>query len=322
MSSSKADIALNIFAKPYQTAVALLSLLKFSAERVGRIYLQFEPAGSRYDTEPPYAVAEYLRERGQDLEIFQPEIWIECDAVDEMRLEEPAYRLALRYQWAFERTDKRYLFITHNDVMFKRDIIGAMLEKAEGFFALGPLGQCWNCPARRADLVKEAGLGERACAPERYVEFQPDLAGLERLYASAREKKVFVRPYREGWAVHYSGRAWPLPECRVNEWACLVDMELTRPLTRPQGGTLPFGAYEPCGSQTLDISVPWFRELSRLGLKAGHFAVDEYMLHWGGSKRIRRDLYHKAEMEAMTVLRRGFPDFVRWCGEKKKKLFL
>ncbi|MCL1916154.1 MAG: hypothetical protein FWG17_05570 [Desulfovibrionaceae bacterium] len=316
-----ADVALNIFAKPYQTALALLSLLKHSAGHVGRFYLQFEPAGSRYDAEPPYAVAEYLFEAGLEVEIFQPEIWVECAAVEEARLSDVPYRLAMRYQYAFEHTERRYLFILHNDVMFKRDILGAMLERADGAFILGRIGQCWNCPARDADLVLAAGLGTEACAPERYADFQPDFVGLERLYALAREKGLAVRPYWEGWETHYRERAWPLPECRVNEWACLVDVRETRPLTRPAGGILPLGAFEACGSQTLDTGVAWFRELSRQGFRAGHFWVDDYMMHWGGSARIRRDAYLEAEQEAMRILLRAFPDFVRWCREKKKKLF-
>jgi hypothetical protein len=315
------DVVMNIFAKPYQTALAFLSLLKFSSPHLDRLYLQFEPAGSRYDVEPPYAIAEYLQDQGREVVIFQPEIWIECSAVDESRLEEHDYRVALRYQYAFEHTDKRYLFVLHNDVMFKRDIIGAMLDRMDGVFTLGPLGQCWCCPARDADLAREAGLGETPCTPDHYQDFQPDFAGLERLYTLARQRGIFVRPYWEGWAAHYRDRAWPLPECRVNEWGCLVDMDQTRHLVRPQGNILPFGAYEACGSETLDISVAWFRDLSRLGLKAKHFPLDEYMKHWEGSWRMTRDLYFDAEMEAMDIVRRAFPDFVRWCAEKKKKLF-
>jgi hypothetical protein len=319
----RVDVAMNIFAKPYQTALSLLSLLKFSAARIDRLYLQFEPAGSRYDAEPPYAVAEYLREQGWPLAIFQPDIWIGRNPPDEKRLDDPAYRLAVRYQYAFEHTDKRRLFILHNDVMFKRDIVGAMLERADGNFALGSLGQCWNCPARLAELVREAGLGDLPCTPERYQEFQPDFAGLERLYAVARQRGVFVRPYWLGWEAHYRDRAWPLPECRVNEWACLVDVEQTRPLVRPWGTIAPFGAFESCGaSHLLDTSAAWFRELSRLGMKAGHFPLDAYMKHWGGTSRILWDRYRDAELEAMNIARRVFPDFVRWCKDANRTLFV
>ena len=50
------DVAVNIFAKPFQTALSLLSLLKHSGEHVGVIWLQFEPYGSRHDAISPYYI--------------------------------------------------------------------------------------------------------------------------------------------------------------------------------------------------------------------------------------------------------------------------
>ncbi len=313
------DVVLNIFAKPYQTALSVLSLLRFCDQHIDRFFLQFEPSGSRYDPVPPYAIAAWLGERAV---VSQPELWIECDAVDRNRLGDPAYRLALRYQSAFEHTDKSHLFVMHNDVLIKKDLIGAMLERIGDAFAIGGIGQCWNCPASRAELVREAGLGDAPCTPEHYARFQPDFAGLERLYAKAREQDVFVRPYWEGWDAHYAKTAWPLPECRVNEWACLVDVARTRRHVCPEGPVLPFGAYEACGSVCLDIDVAWFRELNRLGLRARHFPLGEYVRHFVGSFRMSRELHLKAENEARTLLEKNFRDFVTWCRKKKNGLFL
>ena len=314
------DVVLNIFAKPYQTALALLSLLKFSGQYVDCIYLQFEPSGSRYDAVPPYAITGYLQENGYKLDIFQPDIWLECDPVDESSLDKPAYRMAVRYQYAFEKTDKKYLFFMHNDVLIKRDIIGAMLEQAGDAFAIGQIGQCWNCPASKPDLTEAANLGA-ACTPERYLEFRPTFAQLSSLYDEARVHKVFVRPYWEGWDAQYSWQSWPLPECRVNEWGCMVDIEQTRPLTIPQGKILPFGAFEHCGSVTLDTAVAWFRELSRLGMKARHFPLDKYLTHFVGNHRITRELHMQAELNAQELLLRSFPDFASWFRAKRNKLF-
>lgn len=320
-ATAQVDVTLNIFAKPYQTALSVLSLLKYSARHIDRLYLQFEPAGSRYDAVPPYAVAEYLGERAR---VCQPEMWIECDAVDRARLSDPAYRLALRYQAAFEATDKKYLFIMHNDVLIKGDIIGAMLADIGGAFALGQVGQCWNCPAANAEVMAECGFAG-PCGPERYQEFRPSFADLERIYAAARSRGLHIRPYWEGWLEHYGPQAgqlaWPLPECRVNEWGCLVDVEQTRPLTMPQGDILPFGAYEPCGSVTLDIAVPWFRDLHRRGLKARHFKLDRYLRHWVGSHRMTRELHRQAELEAQEILFKAFPDFVLWCRKRGNGMF-
>ena len=313
------DVVLNIFAKPYQTALSVLSLLHFCDRHIDIFYLQFEPSGSRYDAVPPYAMARYLGKRAV---VHQPDIWIECDAVLPERLEERNYRLALRYQSAFEHTDKRYLFVMHNDVLIKRDIIGALLAGIEGHFAVGGIGQCWNCPAAREDLVRAADLGERACAPDRYHAFRPDYAGLNRLYTVARERGVRVRPYWEGWETRYRDTAWPLPECRVNEWGCLVDVRMVRPHVRPQGEILPFGAYEACGSVSLDIDVAWFRDLHRLGFTARHLDLDPYLRHWVGSYRMTRDLHLRAEIEARTLLEKNFGGFVEWCRAEQNGLFV
>ena len=313
------DVVLNIFAKPYQTALSILSLLRFCDRHIDTFYLQFEPSGSRYDAVPPYAIAKYLGERAV---VHQPDIWIECDAVQPERLGERGYRLALRYQSAFEHTDKKYLFVMHNDVLIKRDIIGAMLDRIEGHFAVGGIGQCWNCPASNVELVRAAGLGETACGPERYPDFRPDYAGLRRLYDVARARNARVRPYWEGWERQYADNAWPLPECRVNEWGCLVDVEMVRPHVCPEGDILPFGAYEACGSVALDIDVAWFRDLHRLGLTAAHVELDPWLRHWVGSFRMSRDLHLKAELEARDILEKSFRDFAAWCRAEKNGLFV
>lgn len=320
---AQVDVVLNIFAKPYQTALALLTLIKYSGQHIGCIYPQFEPAGSRYDAVPPYAIAEYLREQGRQIDVFQPSIWVECEPVNEERLQDTEYRLAMRYQYAFEKTDKKYLFFLHNDQFFKRDIIGALLDAIDGAFAAGKIGQCWNCPASNAEVMQAAGFGSAPCTPETYADFQPDFEGLERLYATALAMKVFVRPYCEGLAPHYSEQAWPLPECRVNEWGCLVDIEQTRKLTMPFGPVLPFGAFEYCGGGTpLDTAVAWFRELSRLGFRARHVDIDKFIHHFGGSSRMTKASHKQAELEAEALLLKIFPDFVSWCRQKRNGLFV
>ncbi len=318
------DVALNIFARPYQTALSLISLLRVSDARIGKIFLQFEPYGSAYDKVQPYIMADYLGDRAV---VHQPEIWISCDAVDQNRLDDPAYRLSVRYQHAFEASRAKYLFITHNDVLFKKDLIGAMLDNIGDAFAIGQVGQCWNCPACNAGAVRAAGLGETPCAPERYAEFRPDLASLQRLYQCAAERGVFVRSYAPGFADYYNdgasrAQAWPLPECRVNEWGCLINLDICREHVMPHGKILPFGAYLPCGPDTcLDISVPWFRGLHRLGLRAKHMDISPYLTHWVGSDKTTERRYVLSEDNARGILLKSFKPFVEWCAQRKNNLF-
>lgn len=316
--SPKVDVAVNIFAKPYQTSLSLLSLLRYSGRHIDRIFLQFEPSGSVYDTASPYAIADYLGDRAV---IFQPEYWLKLEAADLSRLADPRYRLSIRYQHAFEHSQKRFLFVMHNDVLIKRDIIGAMLEQIDGAFAVGQIGQCWNCPAKNAELLAAAGLDAPACTPQNYRDFQPDFDGLKRLYEAARAKGVFVRPYWEGWDLHYSPKAWPLPECRVNEWGCLVDLEQTRNLAMPLGAIPPFGAFEACGSICLDTAVAWFRELNRHGLHARHMDIAPYLTHWVGTGKMTSYKYSAAEGNARTLLAKGFKEYADWCLERGNGLF-
>ena len=91
--SDTIDVAMNIFAKPYQTALSVLSLFKHSGGHVGNVWLQFEPYGSQYDIVSPYAIAQYLSGKiGDRCRVFQPDYWLDLNAADPARIHEPAYR--------------------------------------------------------------------------------------------------------------------------------------------------------------------------------------------------------------------------------------
>jgi hypothetical protein len=212
--------------------------------------------------------------------------------------------------------------VLHNDVLIKRDIVGPMLAAIGDAFAVGHIGQCWNCPASNEQLVRDSGCANRACSSEHYQDFRPDYEGMKRLYALAVERGVFVRPYWESWEMHYAADPWPLPECRVNEWGCLVDVRMTRPLVRPQGAILPFGGYEPCGKICLDIGVTWFRELHRRGLHARHMDILPYLTHWVGTGNNTERKYIQAENNARRILEKHFTPFVIWCRARKNGLFV
>ncbi|MDL2307261.1 hypothetical protein LJC48_04450 [Desulfovibrio sp. OttesenSCG-928-C06] len=319
MLPQKIDVALNIFAKPYQTSLSVLSLLKFCDAYIDRIHLQFEPSGSMFDTALPYAIADYLGERAV---ITQPEHWLKLEAADASRYDDLSYRMSVRYQHAFENTDKKYLFIMHNDVLIKGDVIGKMLGDIGDAFVIGQLGQCWNCPAAHAEVCADCGMGEQGCHPDRYQELQPDFEQLCSLYKAAGKRGIFVRPYLEQLHVNYSDGGWPLPECRVNEWAALVDVERTRPYVIPHGSIAPFGAFEQCGKICLDTSVAWFRGLHRLGLRAKNMDIAPYVTHWIGTGKMTSYKYLKAEANARQILQKHFPDYVKWCLEQDNKMFV
>lgn len=324
----KADAALNIFAKPWQTALSVLSLIRYAGTRLGVIHLQYEPFGSRYDRLDPMLLSRYVSEElGRPCALFQPGHWLDLKAPDPARLNDRAYRLGIRYQAAFENSGARHLLLLHNDVFIFRDVLGALLDAAQreereqgrAPFAAGRIGQCWNCPAGNAALMRDL-FDLPACAPEHFEEYRPLFAGpsgparLQELYGEARKRGMFTRPYDASFSVC----SWPLPECRVNEWACLIDLAQTRPLTVPLGGALPPGAFSPCGDRaregevTLDTGVAWFRSMYAHGLRAAHLPVESCMKHWGGTGRNTERAYRLAEDNARMLLERHFPAFIRW----------
>jgi hypothetical protein len=96
---------------------------------------------------------------------------------------------------------------------------------------------------------------------------------------------------------------WPLPECRLNEWACMIDMEKARDITSPYGPCTPFGAMH------LDIATDWFYDVHRLGYTVAHSARTAYYAHaWASSDGsghallFDKDRYDSAEANAKRIL--------------------
>ena len=310
--SDKIDVAMNIFAKPYQTALSVLSLLKHSGEHVGNVWLQFEPYGSQHDIVSPYAIAQYLTGMiGDRCRVFQPDYWLDLNAADPARLDDAAYRYGIRYQYAFEHSMSRRLFLMHNDVLILQDVLGFMLEQMGEAVAVGHLGQCWNCPAHVDALTREV-MGRGPCGAEQYMEFRPDYGQLQQLYALAQQKGIFARPYDRGFAGIFDQQPWPLPECRINEWACLLDLEASRPVCVPNGPVLPPGAYRQCGPVCLDIGVEWFRGMHARGRFARHVDLSRHLKHWVGTGKVTPRRYALAEENALKILLMRFPDYCDW----------
>ena len=316
------DVAVNVFAKPFQTALSLLSLLACSGRHVDTVWLQFEPAGSKFDEITTYHIADYLKEQlGARCRVFQPDFWLARHAVEPERIGDVSYRMGIRYQYAFEQSGKDKLFLMHNDVLVLRDILGPMLEAMGDSFAIGAIGQCWNCPASHGDLMRDV-LGRGPCTPSSYADFQPGYDELRRLYSVARERGIFLRPYDEGFDGMFDRQPWPLPECRVSEWACLLDLGKTRPLCIPQGDGFSPGAFRQCGTGFLDTGVAWFRDMHREGLRARNFDIRPYLKHWVGTGNKTRRRYSLAENNALILLRKHYPRYLEWLSKKCGRSFL
>lgn len=309
----KIDIAVNIFAKPFQTSLSLLSLLSQSGSHVGTIWLQYEPVGSQYDPLTAYCIFEYLKEKGEyPLKVSQPDYWLDLAALPPGEMLDPARRMGIRYQTAFENSNARLLFLMHNDVFILKDILGAMKKEMGDAFAIGPLGQCWNCPAANAEIM--AGISG-PCTPDSYLAHKLDHACLVEIYKKADEKGIFARPYTVD-NEDFRKQPWPLPECRINEWACLINLDMVRKFSIPFGPDHPPGAYRECGPVNLDIGVAWFRQMHQRGFTAKNFDTSSFMRHWVGTGKNTPGKYAKAEDNALRLLRRHFPAYIDWLRHK------
>lgn len=317
----KTDVAVNIFAKPFQTALSLLSLIKHSHDSIGTIWLQFEPVGSMHDPITSYFIADYLKENGWQVMLSQPNFWLDLEAIDQRKMNDPAYRAAIRYQCAFENSKSRLLFLMHNDVYIFRDILKPMIDNLGSAFAIGQIGQCWNCPASKREIANGI-LSQGPCSPDSYAQNETGWDELRAFYSKAREKGVFVRPYDvTGFDGEFKTQPWPLPECRVNEWACLLNLELAQPLCQPKGSLVPPGAYIHYGDCTLDIGVSWFRQMHGLGYRAKHIDVSKYLKHWVGTGNNTTIKYLFSEDRALKLLIREFPEYMQWLERKTGKTF-
>jgi hypothetical protein len=230
----KVDVCINVFGKPWQTLCTLKSLMKHSGHLIDKIYLIKEK-------EQPYNTnIDWIFDYFDNLIIYTNEkynfIKRDVNVFDENDI------LNIRYQFGFKKSDKKFIFITHNDVLYTDDIIGDMMSKIEDSVGIGEIGQCWNCPA----------FNDGVCSGEKFNDWNPTYDDILKL----------TLPYtRTGIFNINKDNPKPLPECRLNEWACLVNKEMINSETFPKSDTPFFGLYG------LDLGTEWFRSMYLKGYK-------------------------------------------------------
>ncbi|MEW6602067.1 MAG: hypothetical protein AB1499_13930 [Nitrospirota bacterium] len=287
----KADCVINVFGKPLQTELALLSLMRHSGSHIDRIYLINENA----------KISDHraIRNKLPNIEYYETRHIHWVNPVEGVRLDDDDYRMAVRYQYGWERSDKEFIFITHNDCIYQGDIVGAFIENIGSAIAIGQIGQCWNCPAWWTGV----------CDSGRYWDYRPSFIELSDLYnrtvpPEGRAKRPYHLPtFHETFVKE----PWPLPECRVNEWCALVNLSIANKVTMPQGEAPPFGSILPGGSPVLDVGVGWFRYVSHMGHQCRNFPIYNYMKHESGHPAMfDGDLYARNELKALEVLKREY----------------
>lgn len=302
----KVDVLINVFSKPWQTSLTLLSLLRHSGQHIDRIYFHEEPAHSPFERRPHDRLLAFL---GNRVTYFLLPQWLGNESVCEQRLDDEAYRLSIRYQYGFEHSDKRHVLTVHNDISVHGDIVGHLLNEIGDHSGVGQIGQCWWCPAHQNGL----------CAPERHTSFRPSFAELDALYRNGFHP-LKRRAYHYGWGQSFKDHPWPLPECRLNEWCALIDRAKTMADTRPLGAAMPLGAQVASGALigehfdqpvNLDTGGKWFRELVLMGHSFRHVDIYGHIVHEkkGRDALINPELYIQSELAARKRIEREFPEF-------------
>jgi hypothetical protein len=165
-----------------------------------------------------------------------------------------------------------------------------MLDRLDSreYVGVGRIGQCWNCPANAA----------KVCNGNIYHKYNPS-------YEEAIE--IFKMHPPQPTRNRDLDRAFPMPfpECRLNEFGCLINVDVTRPLVMPQGDIVPFG------TMSLDTGTDWFRAMVLRKFKFLNWY--EGMVHGpfnnrrGGHEALmKEDIYSKGELAAKEYLLSNF----------------
>lgn len=294
------DVCINYYGKPYHTAVTLLTLWKHSSKHIHKIYLVIEKIQPYYQYDAIPLLKYFLRDL--PIEYVYPQYFYYSGNPDESWLSDPEKRYGLKYQYALEKSDKEFLFLSHNDCLYEDDLLGKMLTRVKeepaaasklgaGTVAgIGLVGQCWNCPAFSAKL----------CDGSRFETFVPTKDELKELVDTYNPPRAHIH-YKliDREIIH------PLPECRLNEYACLINVPVYRKNVVPTGDILPFG-----GSwHGTDWGAIWFHSLFNRGYKFINFPFEPHMQHApfsnngsGHRADTEFDLYKNSEEGAKTYL--------------------
>jgi len=278
------DVCINVYGKPWQTLCTLKSLIKHSGHHIDKIYLIKERV------QPYRSNIDFIFKFFENLIVYSPirhEFWSEST-----NLTNEKERHTIRYQYGIEKSDKKYIFLTHNDVLYTGDIISDMLSKTEGKAGVGQIGQCWNCPANHIGM----------CSGETFYEWQPTYDEVMNL------PLPFSRTNKELIDAKFPK---PLPECRLNEWACLLDREILIKEQNYQDKNSIFGL-----ANAVDIGCSWFKYMTIKNYRFSHYKQKYDHGYWaknpGHTALNDKALYQSSEKEARKYFYTHFSSMSPW----------
>lgn len=139
----------------------------------------------------------------------------------------------IRYQWAINSTDKKYLQVIHDDIQFNGDIVKLYLDvicSDENYAIIGDLGQCHLCHE------------SEHCNPEDIMQGK-----YPSKYWPLTKGKPFnlIKPFKRN--------------CRINEWCCMLNVPIARSIGERH--KIFFGNNEHGG----DSGAYWFHRVIKCG---------------------------------------------------------
>lgn len=281
----KIDICLNVFGKPYQTIVTLKSLLKYSSQHIDKIFLieeENQPIDYNFDL-----IKNEVNYDG--LIRFKPKHFLWVNGTDyNLYQTNKDYKYSIRYEYGLNNTDKSHILLIHNDVFFQKDIVGELLNEDENFFGIGRVGQCWNCPLFYENLCSGEKLSKN-------LENNFDYDFIFDVIYKHNTTRTFIHQNKIDKL-----KPLPLPECRINEWCMLINVDLYKKEVLENKRVVPFGGYFQ-----MDIGDLWFKQMVDLGYKFKNFDIDKYITHAyfsitgnGHSSLFDSNKYQMEEVEA------------------------
>ena len=276
------DVVIQIYGKPWQTLCTLKSLMLHSGKHIDNIYFITEK-------EQPYNDSiEFIKQYFNNLICFTPQEFHHYTFKFTGDYSNESSRYSIRYQYGIEKSDKRHVFITHNDILYTGDIVGDMLSKIGDAVGIGLIGMCWNCS------MNKAGICNTLLFDGFKLTYNKVLDVLEK-YPTIRKYTIDKE------------NPMPLPECRLNEFPCLINREISVNECKPKGDTLPFGYFG------IDIGCQWFRSLFLKGYKfktydIGIFSTHGYYAQYpaGYPITLNERLYYKSEAMAKEYYEKNF----------------
>lgn len=243
LENQKIDVAVLSYKKPESLVYTLLSLKAVSGQHIDTIYIDDDQSGEGtvevyshpdfIEAMAPIKIKVRVNEKHAGVYFYnkgmfkRPKNFLQVGK-DMLKGRKPVIICDddVRYQWALNQTDKKWLMIIHDDIKFYGDVIGLYLDEvSEKRAIIGDLGQCWRCGY------------ENSCSPEKIMQ-------------GKKPNNSWPIDNEHGWRFKRA--------CRVNEWSALINMDVAKKLYKK---SILFGQYEDFG----DIGAYWFDEAIAAG---------------------------------------------------------